>query len=162
MSLSPRKTSGRKRKSNPSIQTTHLLIVFIHNTNINIEYWSTAILRICSFTQSCPTLCGLMDWTVTHQGPLFMEFSRQEYWNGLPFPSPRGLPDPGIELRPPALQVDSLASEPPGKPKNTGVGSLSLVQGIFLTQESNRGLLHCRQTLYRLSHQGRPGLHTGD
>ena len=92
-------------------------------------------------------------WTVAHQASSSLRFSRQEYWNGLPFPSPRGLPDPGIELRPPALQVDSLASEPPGKPKNTGVGSLSLVQGIFLTQESNRGLLHCRQTLYPLSHQ---------
>ena len=44
-----------------------------------------------------------------------MEFSRQEYWSGLPFPSPRDLPDPGIELRASALQADSLLSEPPGK-----------------------------------------------
>ena len=51
----------------------------------------------------------------------------------------------------PALQVDSLPAEPQGKPKNTGVGSLSLPQEIFLTQESNRGLLHCRQILYQLS-----------
>ena len=43
-----------------------------------------------------------------------MEFSRQEYWNGLPFPSPGDLPNPGIELRSPALQADSLPSEPPG------------------------------------------------
>ena len=46
-------------------------------------------------------------------------------------------------------------AEPQGKPKNTGVGSLSLLQGIFPTQESNQGLLHCRQILYQLSYQGR-------
>ena len=58
-------------------------------------------------------------------------------------PSSRGSnPNPGIKPMSPALQVDSLLSEPPEKPKNTGVGSLSLLQGIFLTQESNWGLLH--------------------
>ena len=45
-----------------------------------------------------------------------MEFSRQEYWSGLPFPSPEDLPNPGIEPRSPALQADTLPSEPPGKP----------------------------------------------
>ena len=50
-------------------------------------------------------------WTVAHQALLSVEFSRQEYWNGLPFPSPGDLPDPGIELRAPVLQVDSLPSE---------------------------------------------------
>ena len=64
-------------------------------------------------------------WTVAHQAPLFMEFSREEYCSGLPFPSPGDLPNPGIEPRSPALQADSLRSEPQGKPKNTGVGSLS-------------------------------------
>ena len=54
-------------------------------------------------------------WTVARQPPLSMEFSRQEYWSGLPFPSPADLPDPGIEPRSPALQADSLPSEPPGK-----------------------------------------------
>ena len=94
--------------------------------------------------------------TVACQPPLSMEFSRQEYWNGLPLLSPGDLPDPGIEPRSPALQTGSLLSEPPGKPKNTGVASLSLLQGIFLTQESNQGLLHCRQILYQLSYHGRP------
>ena len=56
----------------------------------------------------------------------------------------------------PALQADSLPCEPPRKPKNTGVGSLSLPQGIFPTQELNWGLLHCRWILYQLSSQGRP------
>ena len=55
-------------------------------------------------------------WTIAHQAPPSMGFSRQEYWSGLPFPSPGDLPDPGIELRSPALQADTLNSEPPGKP----------------------------------------------
>ena len=56
-------------------------------------------------------------WTVAHQAPLFMEFSRREYWSWLPFPSPADLPDPGIKPRSPALQADSLPSELPGKTK---------------------------------------------
>ena len=55
-------------------------------------------------------------WTVAHQGPPSIGFSRQEYWSGLPFPSPGDLPDPGTETRSPALQADALSSEPPGKP----------------------------------------------
>ena len=53
-------------------------------------------------------------WTVAHQAPQSMEFSRQEYWSGLPFPSPGDLPDPGIEPGSPALWADALPSEPPG------------------------------------------------
>ena len=53
-------------------------------------------------------------WTVAHQASLSMEFSRQAYWSRLPFPSPGDLPDPGIEPRSPALQTDSLPSEPAG------------------------------------------------
>ena len=55
-------------------------------------------------------------WTIAHQAPLFMEFSRQDYWSGLPFPSPGDLPNSGIELGSPALQADSLPTKPPGKP----------------------------------------------
>ena len=54
------------------------------------------------------------------------------------------------------MQADSLLSELPGKPKNTGVGSLFLLQWIFPTQELNQDLLHCRQILYQLSSQGNP------
>ena len=85
-----------------------------------------------------------------------MEFSRPEYWSGYPFPSPGDLPNPGIEPRSPTLQVDSLPAEPQGKPKNTGVGSLSLLQWIFPTQELNQGVLHCRRILYQLSYEGSP------
>ena len=56
--------------------------------------------------------------TVDNQAPLSLGFSRQEYWNGLPFPSPEDLPNPGIKPRSPALQADSLPSELPGKPLN--------------------------------------------
>ena len=58
-------------------------------------------------------------WTVAHKAPLSMGFSRQEYWSGLPFPSPGDLPNPGIEPRSPVLQADSLLSEPQGKPLHT-------------------------------------------
>ena len=56
-------------------------------------------------------------WTVAYQSPPSMGFSRQEYWSGVPFPSPGDLPDPGIEPRSPAFQADALTSEPPGKPQ---------------------------------------------
>ena len=95
--------------------------------------------------QSCPTLCNPMDDS--------MEFSRPEYSSGWPFPSPGDFPNPGIEPRSPTLQLDSLPDEPQGTPKNTGVGSLSLLQGILPTQDLNQGLLHYRWILHQLSSQ---------
>ena len=65
---------------------------------------------------------------VVHQAPLSVEFSRQKYWSGLPFPSPEDLPDLGIEPRSYALQADSSPSEPPGKPVWQGAGGST---GIF-------------------------------
>ena len=79
-------------------------------------------------TQSCPTLCDPMDYTV--HGILQ---ARILEW--VAFPSPGDLPNPGIEPRSPAWQADSLTAEPQGKSKNTGVGSHALLQGICLTQE---------------------------
>ena len=64
-------------------------------------------------TKSCLTL--VIPWTVAQQAPLSMKFSRQEYWIGLLFPSPRDLPDPGIEPVSLALKADSLPTELPGK-----------------------------------------------
>ena len=90
-----------------------------------------------------PTLCNPMDHTV--HGILQVKILE---WVAFPFS--RGSSQP----RSPTLQVDSLPAEPQGKPKNTGVSSLSLLQGIFPTQDSNQGLLHCRQILYQLSYQG--------
>ena len=102
--------------------------VLIHGLEISPEKWNL-LSHVWLF---------VTPWTIES-----MEFSRPEYWNGQPFPSPGYLP--GIEPRSPALQADSLPADPQGKAKNTGVGSLSLLQWIFLTQESNRGFLHCRQ-----------------
>ena len=111
-----------------------------------------------------------------------MEFPRQEYWTGLPFPSPAYLPNPGIEPVTPALQADSLPSEPPGKPilsvttmfSHTCIipltfsvhgilqarilewVSVSFSKGSSRNQGSNPGLLHCRHIIYWLNHQGSP------
>ena len=85
-----------------------------------------------------------------------MEFCRPEHWSQQPFPSPGDPPNPGTEPRSPTLQVDSLPAEPQGKPKNTGVGSLSLLQWNFPNQELNQDLLHCRWILYQRSYQGSP------
>ena len=74
-------------------------------------------------------------WTVAYQAPLSMGFSRQEYWSGLPFPSPGDLPDPGIEPRSPTLEADALTSEPPGKPFTTkppGKPDVNVNPSIFL------------------------------
>ena len=64
--------------------------------------------------QLCPTLVA--PWTVAHQAPVSMGFSRQEDWSGLPFPSPGDLPNPGMEPGPPEFEADSLPTEPQGKP----------------------------------------------
>ena len=70
-------------------------------------------------------------WTVAHQTPPSMRFSRQEYWSGFPFPSPVDLPDPGIEPRSPAFQADALTSEPPGKPTR-GRGNTQQIEEYLL------------------------------
>ena len=106
-----------------------------------------AILVSVKVTQSCPTIYNPMDYIV--HGILQ---ARILEW--VAFPSPGDLPNPGIEPRSPALQADSSPAEPQGKPKNTGVDSLSLFQQIFPTQELNQGLLHCRRILYQLSYDG--------
>ena len=85
-------------------------------------------------TQSRLTLCD--PWTVVGQAPLSMGFSRQEYWSGLPFPSPRNLPDPGIEPESPVLQADSLPSELPGNP-SAPLNLLSIfVENSFRAEKS--------------------------
>ena len=119
--------------------------------------YSKEITFVCGglVAQSCPTLCDPMDC-----GPPGSSVygDSPECWSGLPCPPPGDFLNPGIEPRSPALQADSLPSEPPVKPMNTGVGSLSLLQGSIPTSESNWGLLHSRQILYQLSYQERPRL----
>ena len=95
-------------------------------------------------------------WTVAHKAPLSMGILQARTLEWVAMTSSRGSSQPRIKPRSPALQVDSLPSEPPRKTKNTGVGSLSLLQGIFPTQGLNQGLLHCRWILYQLNHEGSP------
>ena len=114
-------------------------------------------LRIFHLTivcEQCESQLAVTDYLQPHKTIESMELSRPEYWSGQPFPSPGDLPNPGIIPRPPTLQANSLPAEPQGKPKNTGVGSLSLLQQIFPIQEQNRGLLHCRRIVYQLIYQG--------
>ena len=93
-------------------------------------------------------------WTLARQTPLSKGILQARILEQVAMPSPRGSFQPGIKPRSPTLQVNSLPSGPPGKPKNTGVGSLFLLKGNLLTQEENWGLKHCRRVLYQLSYQG--------
>ena len=79
--------------------------------------------------QSCPTLCNSMDRSC--QAPLSREFSRQEYWSILSFPSPEDHPDPGIEPGSAASQADSLLSEPPRKPCSTQMSHSNVPLGLI-------------------------------
>ena len=85
-----------------------------------------------------------------------MEFSRPEYWSGQSFPSPGDLPNAGIKPSSPTLQADSLPAEPQGKPKNTGVGSLSLPQGILMNPGIELGSPAVQADYLQLSYQGSP------
>ena len=94
------------------------------------EHVLTCDLAVAGFFESESVNCLVMSasfatpWTVACQAPLSMGFSRQEYWSGLPFPSPGDLPDPGIKPRSLALQADSLPAEPSGKPLEPGGAAL--------------------------------------
>ena len=138
---------------------SHLTQMLLEGQLLNSRQWLNKIQSGCYLYSA--VLCLVMSdsatpRTVARKAPLSMGFSKQEYWSALPCPPPGALPTPGIKPRSPALQADSLPSEPPGKPMNTRVGSLSLLQGILPTSESNRCLLHCRWILNQLSYQGSP------
>ena len=112
---------------------------------------------MCLVAQSCLTLCNPTDCrlpgsSVHGESPgKNTGVGCHALLQGI-FPTPGSNP----RLMSPTLLVDSLPSEPVGKPKNTGVGSLSLLQGNFPTQGSNQGLLHCRWVLYQLSYKESP------
>ena len=107
---------------------------------------------LCLVVQSCVTFCNPMDSMLLCPWIFF----KQEYWSGLLCPPPGDLPNLRIEFRSPALHADSFPAERLGKPTNTGMGSLSFLQGIIPTQELNWGPLHCQQIPYQLSYQGHP------
>ena len=137
--------------STPGFPVFHYLPEFsqthVHLVSDAIQPYASVWLFATPWTEPAMLLCPWVS-------------SGKKYWSGLPFPSPGDLPRdlsrPRDLTQSPALQADSLPSESARKPKNTGVGSLSLLQGIFLTQESNRDLLHFRWDFYHLIHQRRP------
>ena len=105
----------------------------------------------------CPLVmsdCDPMEYSPLGSSVLRILQTRILEWAAIPFS--RGSSQPRIKPRSPTLLADSLPSEPPGDPKNTGVGSLFLLLWIFLTQKLICCLLHCRQILYQLSYQGSP------
>ena len=103
--------------------------------------------RVVKVAQSCLTLCSPTDYTV----PGVLQARILEW---VAFPFSRGSSRPRGRTQVSRTQVGSLLAEPQGKPKNTGVGSLSLLQRISATQESTQSLLHCRWILYQLGYQG--------
>ena len=122
-----------------------------------MEYFMYVVAQSC-LTLWDPIDCSLQGSSIHGDSP---GKNTGGYYSGLPCPPLGDFPNPGIKPRSPPLQADSLPAEPPGKPKNTRVDSLSLLQWIFPTQESNEGLLHCRQILYQLSYQGSPEMGEG-
>ena len=135
---------------NPSLNQLLRCIIFLFQGSLT--------LCLCLVTQLCPTLCDRIDYSLPGSS---IHGNSPDKMTAVGFHisiqlgrSPGDLPNPGFEPRSPTLHVDSLPSETLRKHKNTGVGSLSLLQGNFLTQESNQGLLHCRQILYQLGYLG--------
>ena len=96
---------------NPGLPHCKQMLYHLSHQGSLIALWTSEPVKLLS----CVRLFAI-PWSVAYQAPPSMEFSRQEYWSGLPFPSPGELPDPGIEPRSPALQADALPSELPGKP----------------------------------------------
>ena len=105
--------------------------------------------------QPCPTLCDPID-CIAHQATLSMGILQARILGWVAMHSSRGSSKPSDQTQVSHVAGDSLLSQPLEKLKNTGVGSLSLLQGNLLTQESNWCLLHCRWILYQLSYQGSP------
>ena len=85
-----------------------------HTVLYQIDSWMIDFCCCCLVTKSCLTL--VTPWTVANQAPLSIQFPRQEYWSGLPFPSPGDLPDPGGKPASPAMAGGFFTAEPPGKP----------------------------------------------
>ena len=104
------------------------------NSNRDLYVYACVCVKLLSRVRLFAT-----PWTVAHQAPLLMEFSREGYWSGWPFRSPADLLDPGREPRSPAFQADALSSEPPGKPYvyayNIIIHSSQKIETISVTLE---------------------------
>ena len=136
-----------------------MLVLTTHHrdTGAVLSHWVMSRIQVLYLVaQSCLTLCYPLDCSPPGSSVHGDSPGKNTDWGVFPCPPPGNLPNPVIEPRSLTLQADSLPTEQWGKPKNTGVGSLSLLQGIFPTQESNWGLLHCKWILYQLSYQRSP------
>ena len=114
----------------------------IQGTSTSRIHWMMKFFQVKVKTKSLSRVrLFATPWTVAHQAPPSMGFSRQEYWSGLPFPSPGDLPDPGIKPRSPTLQADALTSEPPGKPTFCNKKGLLLLEKASQIYRSNNTFL---------------------
>ena len=140
-----------KKQPSCSLVNEWINISYQVTKETNASQWKKSIWKDYTLYDSESESCSVMSDSLQLHG-LYSPWNSQGQNTGVGnflFPSPEDLPNPGIEARSPTLQ------EPAWKPKNTGVGSLSLFQQIFPTQELNQGLLHCRSILYQLSYEGR-------
>ena len=120
-----------------------LFVVCLLISDLFLLRLKSFLLCVCVLvTQSCLTLCNPMDCSPPDS--LSMEFSRQECWSGLPFPSPGDLPNPGIEPRSPVLQADSLLSEPSGKPTIIIHDPIRSTHFLYIPKAKTVKLLHVR------------------
>ena len=116
--------------SGESLVQSHLLAMSSHSQRKE-QGSSLVVLKVKSFSR---VRLFATPWTVAYQASLSMGFSRQEYWSGLPFPSPGDLPDPGIKPRSPALQAEALPSEPCDLVMLWSVINIYLIFVLFLAQ----------------------------
>ena len=121
--------------------------IFSEKFHIFPPLYVCAVLSHSVVSNSCTIAC---------QAPLSMGILQARILEWVSMLSSEDLSNLGIEPRSFTLQADSSPSEPPGRPKNTGMDSLSLQEGNFLTLELNQVILHCRQILYHLNYQGYP------
>ena len=142
---------GNLKQTKREREVIVLLFHFNHQDDSHVPYSGGGNHTSCLFSVKqasgkvsslSPVRLFVTPWTVAYQAPPSMGFSRQEYWSGVPFPSPRDLSNPGIEPRSPALQADGLPSKPPGKPlENYNNQDIGLVRGILYFEISNNGYL---------------------
>ena len=164
----PFQRSARVRKGEPDmlwacpLQLHHSSTALLVNALLEwLSVWPKPISQSKVHSQRCQLFPGEMQLptlSLTLKGWRWKSLSPVRLWIlvWVAFAFSRGSSQPRDQTQVSCMRADSLPAEPQGKPKNTAVGSLSLLQGIFPTQRSNPGLPHCGQILYQLSYQGSP------
>ena len=132
-----------------NINLFYIIDIFVQIFADKTKKFEVIIYQFSSIQFSCSVMSDSVTLrTLACQAPLSMGILQARILEWVAMPSSKGSSQPKDQTRSPTFQAGSLLSEPPGKPTNTAVGSLYLLQGIFLTQELNQGLLHCRRILY--------------